>query len=78
MDLTKHIKNNLLKVKVIPHASQNRILEEHDSLKIYLKAVPEKHNANKELIKFLKEECDLKVRLKTGTKSREKILQVYP
>lgn len=77
MDLTKHIKNNLLAVKVIPNASQNRLIEEHNALKLYFKAVPEKDKANKELIKFFKDEFKLKVQLKAGAKSREKILQIY-
>ena len=77
MDLTKHIKNNLLAVKVIPNASHARIIEEHNTLKLYLKAVPEKDKANRELIKFFKNEFNLKVRLKAGAKRREKILQIY-
>lgn len=77
MDLTKYIKNNLLAVKVIPNASQNRFIEEHNALKLYLKAVPEKDKANKELIKFFKDEFKMKVRIKAGAKNREKLLQVY-
>ena len=44
-----------LKIKVIPNSSVSGIKEvmSDDTLKISLKAIPEKNKANKELIKFL-------------------------
>lgn len=65
-----------LKIKVIPHSSQAKLVEENGSLKLYLKSPPEKDKANRELIKFFKKELNLKVSIKSGAKSREKVLEV--
>ena len=51
-DLKPFISNQLIKIKVIPNASSTKLVEETGHLKLYLKAVPEKDKANKELIKF--------------------------
>ncbi len=76
MNPTKYIKNNQIAVKVIPNASQNRAVEEENGLRIYLHAVPEKDKANRELIKFFKEEFKMKVKVKAGAKSRQKLLEI--
>lgn len=76
MDIHKYIKNGMLSVRVTPHATQVKIVEESGSLKVYLKSVPEKDKANAELIKFLKQEFHLRVRIKFGLKNREKVLEV--
>ncbi len=77
MNLKQHIKDNLLKIKVIPNSSRTELKEENGGLKLHLKAVPEKGKANKEVIKFFKKEFNLKVEIKSGEKSREKVLRVY-
>jgi uncharacterized protein (TIGR00251 family) len=71
------VQNNQLKVKVTPNSSKTEIKYVEDNfVKINLKAPPEKDKANKELIRFLKKEFGLKVRIKFGKSSREKILEI--
>ena len=50
MDIEKHITNNLLKIRVIPNAKRTELKEENNQLKLYLKSIPQKNKANKELI----------------------------
>ncbi|HLC88905.1 MAG TPA: DUF167 domain-containing protein [Candidatus Nanoarchaeia archaeon] len=77
MNLNSCIQNSLLRVKVIPNSKQTELIEENNQLKLYLHAVPDKNKANLELIKFFKRELGLKVEIKSGMKSREKVLRVY-
>ena len=65
-------KDNLLKIKVVPNSKRT----EFKDGKIYLKSPPEKNKANKELIKFFKKHFNLKVEIKSGIKSREKVLKI--
>ena len=74
--INKHIKNSLLRIKVIPNASRTELKEVNGSLKLYLQAVPEKGKANQAVIKFFKKEFNLKIEIKSGEKSREKVLKV--
>lgn len=76
MDINKYVKNGLIAVRVIPHAKQPKIIEENGLLKIYLTSIPDKDKANMELIKFFKKEFNMRVRIKSGMKSREKVLEV--
>ena len=77
MNLSNYLKNNLLKIKVIPNSKKTELLEKEGQLRLYLKAVPEKGKANQELIKFFKKGFGLKVEIVKGEKSREKVLKVY-
>lgn len=57
-------KSPYLRVKVIPKSSKNEIVEIMDdngekTIKIRIKAVPEKGKANVELIKFLSKELNI-------------------
>ncbi|HIG92616.1 TPA: DUF167 domain-containing protein [Candidatus Woesearchaeota archaeon] len=52
MELSKYIHNNCITVKVVPHSSQTKLIEENNKLKIYLTSIPDKEKANKELIKY--------------------------
>jgi len=58
-----------LRIKVIPKSAKNEVTEilEDDTIKIRIKAAPEKGKANEELIKFLSKELNI-------DKSRIKIL----
>ncbi len=53
--------NDYLRIKVIPKSPKNEITEimDDDTIKIRIKAVPEKGKANAELIKFLSKELEL-------------------
>lgn len=76
MDLHHFIQNGRLTLKVIPNAKNTALKEEHGALKLYLRAVPEKNKANKELIQFFKKEFKCRVEIVSGLKSRQKVLQV--
>lgn len=76
MDLSKFIKKGLVKIKVIPNSSRNGLKEAERELKLYLKVVPEKGKANKEIIKFFKKEFGLRMEIKSGEKSRDKVLKI--
>jgi len=53
-------KNEYLRIKVIPKSAKNEVIEimedEEQTIKIRIKAVPQKGKANTELIKFLGKE----------------------
>ena len=53
--------NGYLRVKVIPKSPKNEIIEimEDETIKIRIKAPPEKGKANAELIKFLSKQLDI-------------------
>ena len=76
MNLDNHIHNNQLKIKVVPNSKKLQLIEENNQLKLYLRSVPEKGKANNELIKFFKKQFNLNVKIKSGLKSREKILRI--
>jgi len=76
IDLKKYIKDGCLNLRVTPHSSRTELVEEEGKLKLYLQAVPDKNKANLELIKFFKKELGLKVEIKSGMKSRDKILRI--
>ena len=76
MDINKYVQKGLVAVRVIPHASQSKFVEDNGILKIYLTSIPDKNKANMELIKFFKQEFKLKVRIKLGMKSRAKVLEI--
>ncbi|MBU0457591.1 MAG: DUF167 domain-containing protein [Nanoarchaeota archaeon] len=69
-------KNNLLEIKVIPNSNRTELKEENDQLKLYLQAPPEKNKANTALIKFFKRDYHLNVKIKSGSKSRKKVLEI--
>lgn len=75
MELPIH--NNLLNVKVIPNASTTEIREiMRDTVKIAVAAPPDKNKANKELLRFLKKDYNLRARIKSGATSHEKVLEI--
>ena len=69
----------LLNVKVIPHAKQNKIMEEKSGLKVYLTAPPVEGKANAALIDFLSEYFQVKrrqIQIIKGEKSRNKVVEI--
>ena len=75
-DLTPYVRDGYLNIHVIPHSSKEELVVKEGKLLLYLKAVPEKDKANKELIKFFKKEYGLIVSIKSGLRSREKVLEI--
>ena len=76
MEIRDYIVNGTLEVKVVPNASKNKVVIEDDHLKIYIKQVPDKNKANGELVKYLKKKFNLNVEIKSGLRSRNKLLGV--
>ena len=68
--------STIFHLKVIPNSSRTELVEENGQKKLYLKAVPDKAKANKELIKFFKKEFKLHVKIKSGARSRDKVLEI--
>lgn len=73
-------KTQIIKVKVIPKSSQNKIVGwENDILKIKLMAPPVDGKANEELIKFLAKELKLKkkdLEITSGKTSKFKTIEI--
>lgn len=71
----------LLQIKVIPKAQSSAIVGwEGAELKIRLKAVPEKGEANEELISFLAKKFDIpksNIKLVSGAASRHKKVKIH-
>ena len=70
-----------LRVKVLPKSPKNEVVDilDDDTIKIRIKAVPEKGKANKELIKFLAKELDLpkdKVQIISGKNDQLKLIKI--
>jgi len=72
--------NYELKIKVIPNAKSNQIVEKQEkSLKIKLKAPAIEGKANEALVKFLAEEFKVpksSIEIIKGLKSRNKIVRI--
>ena len=75
MDLPKHINNGFIKIRAVSNAKENKLVEDN-GLRLYLHSPPEKDKANLEIIKFFKKEFNLKVKIESGLRSREKVLRV--
>ncbi|GBF36223.1 MAG TPA: YggU family protein [Methanothermococcus okinawensis] len=68
-----------INVKVIPKAKRQKVVEEGDMLKIYLKSPPEDGKANKELIEVLSKHFKVSKRnieIIRGKFSRNKIIKI--
>ncbi len=69
----------LYRVKVIPNAGRDEVLEDGDDLKVRLRAPATKGKANKALTEILAEHFHVKkrdVRIIKGERSREKVVEV--
>lgn len=67
------------KVIVKPNAAKNEIIgfdKDKKAYKINIKERAEENRANKELIRFLSKHMGKRVKIKSGLKSREKIIGV--
>lgn len=66
------------KVKIKPNAKKSEILnQEADTWHIAVKAPAEDNKANKELVRFLSKKLKKRVRIKSGLKSKTKILEIF-
>jgi uncharacterized protein (TIGR00251 family) len=73
-----HIKGRILKVIVKPNSPKTEFIGWDDSkqaLRIAVAAVPDKNKANTELLKFLKKQTGKRCEIKSGARSRDKIIK---
>ncbi len=74
-----HIQSKKFKIIVKPNSRENKIIgfdNERNAYRIEINAKPEGNKANIEVIKFLSRLLKKKVRIITGLKSREKIIEI--
>lgn len=78
--------DSYLRIKVIPKSAKNEITDimegpDGPTVKIRIKAAPEKGKANQELIKFLAKELDTpkdSIRIISGKTDQLKLLKITP
>ena len=68
--------SNLIKVKVYPNSNENSISYIDGIYKVRVTKPADKNKANKELIRFLTKHFKKKARIKTGLKSRDKVIEL--
>lgn len=79
MDLSKHIKNNHLKILVKANSPKTKLLNwdaEKQALRFAVSAPADKNKANIEIIKFFTRLLKKKVRIQAGLTSKEKLLKI--
>ena len=75
--MTDSVKN--FKIKVTPHARQNKVVESDGLLRVYTTAAPEKGRANSAVIELLAEYFDVpksRIKILNGLAFREKTVTV--
>ncbi len=78
-EIEKYIKNGKLAIVAKPNSSKTEIIgydENKKALRVSIAALPDKDKANKEVVKFFSKLLKKKVLIFSGTKSREKILEI--
>ena len=79
MDINQYIQNNHLKIIVKPNSPKTEVIgfdENKKALRIRVHAKPEDGEANAEIIKFFSKQLKKKVFIKSGFKSKEKLLEI--
>ena len=75
--MTDSVKN--FKVRVTPHAKQNKVVEQNGVLRVYTTTAPEKGRANSAVIELLSEYFNVpksRIKILNGLKSREKTIAI--
>ncbi|MEK6583013.1 MAG: DUF167 domain-containing protein [Nitrospirota bacterium] len=73
------MRKQLIKVKVIPNAKKNKVVESEGLFKVYVNAPAVDGKANKALIAVLSEYFNIRkgsIKIVRGEKSREKVVEV--
>lgn len=79
MNVLDHVKNNRLKIIVKPNSSRNELIgydENKGALRVNISAPAEDNKANIEVIKFFSKLLKKKITIKSGLKSKEKLLEI--
>ncbi len=66
--------SSILAVRVKPNAKKTEVLSKGDVWEVTVAAPADKDKANKELVRFLSKMLKKKVRIKSGLKSRDKLI----
>ena len=75
--MTDSVKN--FKVRVTPHAKQNKVVESDGVLRVYTTTAPEKGRANGAVVELLSEYLGVqksRIKISKGRASREKLVAV--
>lgn len=68
-----------INIKVYPNAKKERIVKEHDRIKVYVNSAPEKGKANKRVCELLAKEFGVKksaILVVKGLTSQEKVVEI--
>lgn len=79
IDPSDHIRDGTLRILVKPGKRDNRIVShdpEKDALVVEIKAQVQENKANIEVVKFFSKLLKKDVRIKSGLKSKEKVLLI--
>jgi uncharacterized protein (TIGR00251 family) len=79
MDIQQYIKNSYLKILVKPNSPKTEIIrwnEDKKALRVNVHAKPEDNEANIEVVKFFSKLLKKKVVIKSGLRSKEKLLKI--
>ncbi len=77
MSVSDYVINNKLNIIVRPNSSENKIIgydENRKALRVDIAARPEENKANIEAVKFFSKLLKKKVKIKSGLRSKEKLL----
>lgn len=66
----------IINIIVKTNSGKKDIVKENNKFKVFIKALPEKGAANREIIKIFKKKLKKNVRIIRGFKSKEKVLEV--
>ena len=79
MNVLDYVKNDRLKIIVKPNSKENKILsydENKQALRVSIEAPAEDNKANIEVIKFFSKLLKKKVTIRSGLKSKEKLIWI--
>jgi len=65
----------IVRVVVKPNSKENKVTEQSDHLIVQTKEPADKNKANKAVIKLVSKHFNKQFRIKTGTTSKEKLLE---
>ena len=80
MNIEQYLKKGYLKIIVKPNARDNEIISfdsERDALRVSIAAPAEDNKANIEVVKFFSKLLKKKVKIKSGLRSKEKLLEIH-
>ena len=75
--MTDSVKN--FKVRVTPHAKQNKVVQDGDILRVYTTTAPEKGRANGAVVELLSKYFDIpksRIKILKGLTGRDKVVTV--